>query len=451
MVSVPEMNFKRIWEAHRDEFSSLIQIPSVYDAATVSADAPYGRPVRNALDHMKALCEREGFRTRDYEGAVFSASWGNGERVDIVSHLDVVNVTEGWDEDPFSGSIHDGHVHGRGAQDMKSGAYLTFLALKLVKDSGIAPKREIRLVYGSDEERTMEDMRLYVKHEGLPDFAFTPDGKFPIVNGEKGALMWTIEGTYSGFVRSLTGGIQPNVISPHAEAEIDFSDKDAAYSTAERLGIDVSVFDAADGLKISVVGKAGHASRPHEGHNATADLLHLLSELSKEPILTKLYSFFRDPHGEGAGMAYDISPMGKLSLNLGILKIGNGKLSAMVDCRYPYGITAAALTGIAAKALPELHIALLYNDPPTLTPETDPYISLLKEAYKEATGLECRTGISGGVSYSKVFGHSVTFGAVSEGSENLAHQKNEKISEADCISALEIYYRAIKKLAEVEI
>ena len=78
------------------------------------------------------------------------------------------------------------------------------------------------------------------------------------------------------------------------------------------------------------------------------------------------------------------------------------------------------------------------------------YISVLKEAYREATGRECTTGISGGVSYSKVFGHSVTFGVVSENAESLAHQKNEKIAEADCISALEIYTRAIKKLTEVE-
>lgn len=450
MVSVSEMNFQKIWEAHRDEFCALVQIPSVYDASTVSAGAPYGRPVRNALDYMEELCRREGFQIRDYEGAVFSASWGSGKRVDIVSHLDVVSVSDGWDEPPFSGSVHDGYVHGRGTQDMKAGAYLTFLALKLVKDSGIVPKREIRLVYGSDEERTMEDMRLYVRHAGLPDFAFTPDGMFPMVTGEKGALMWTIEGSYKGFVRSLSGGIQPNVISPYAEAEISFSDRAAAEAAVKRLGIPAQISEAAEGLKICVTGKAAHASKPEEGHNATVDLLHLLSALSGEELLTKLSGFFRDPHGEGAGIAYDIRPMGKLSLNLGLLKIENGKLSAMVDCRYPYGVSSKTLTDITAGAFPELRVALPYDDPPTLTPESDPYISVLKEAYREVTGRECTTGISGGVSYSKVFGHSVTFGVVSENAESLAHQKNEKIAEADCISALEIYTRAIKKLTEVE-
>ena len=66
MVSVSEMNFQKIWEAHRDEFCALVQIPSVYDASTVSAGAPYGRPVRNALDYMEELCRREGFQIRDY-------------------------------------------------------------------------------------------------------------------------------------------------------------------------------------------------------------------------------------------------------------------------------------------------------------------------------------------------------------------------------------------------
>ncbi len=120
----------------------------------------------------------------------------------------------------------------------------------------------------------------------------------------------------------------------------------------------------------------------------------------------------------------------------------------MVDCRYPYGLDSAALTAALARRLPGYGVSLSYDDPPTFTPEDDPYVLALKEAYTEATGRECTAAVSGGVSYSKVFGHCVTFGAVAEGSELLAHQENEKIAEADCVKALEIYHRAILKLAE---
>lgn len=449
MVSVPALNVEAAWDAHKKDFSALIQIPSVYDKATAAPGMPYGKPVRQALDFMKALCEKEGFQIQDYEGAAFSASWGKGERIDIVSHLDVVQVDGDWEEDPFSGLIHDGYVHGRGSQDMKSGAFLSFLALKMVKDSGILPQREIRLVYGSDEERTMDDMRLYVKHAGLPAFTFTPDGRFPMVVGEKGALMWTMKGTYHGFVRSLTGGIQPNVIAPSAEADIAFSDLEAVRSTAQRLGISAKVSECPQGLHLTVGGKAAHASRPEDGRNATVDLLHLLSQLQPDAQLRQLHQFFRDPYGAGAHMAYEIPPMGKLSLNLGILRIQQGTLTAHIDCRYPHGVTSQVLTDTIRNAFPAYSVELPYDDPPTLVAETDPYIAVLKAAYEETTGQPCGAEISGGVSYSKVFGHSVTFGTVGAHSVGLAHQKNEKISEADCIAALKIYVRTIQKLVEV--
>lgn len=450
MVSVSEVNYRQIWDAHKQELCRLIQIPSVYDAESVSSEAPYGIPVRQALDYMKELCEREGFQITEYDGAAFSASWGCGERIDIVSHLDVVNVTDDWDENPFSGSVRNGYVYGRGTQDMKSGAYLTFLALKLIKKSGTVPGKEIRLVYGTDEERTMDDMRLYVSKAGLPAFAFTPDGTFPMVNGEKGALMWTMEGDYTGFIHSLCGGIQPNVIPPEATAVIDYSDADLACRKAAELGIEAAFNTVADSLKVCVKGKAAHASCPEAGHNAVTDLFKLLAALSGEEILNRIYSFFSDAHGRGANMDYDISPMGKLSLNPGIVKIRDGRISFMIDCRYPYGIDSGTLAKILSDRFREYSVALPYDDPPTFTPEDDPYILAMKAAYHTVTGRACTTSISGGVSYAKVFGHCVTFGALAEGSENLAHQRNERISEADCVMALEIYHNAIKNLIEVQ-
>lgn len=451
MVSVP-LNYKQVWEAHRPEFSALVRIPSVYEEATVSSAAPCGAPVARALEYMKTLCAREGFAIREYDGRAFSASWGAGERIDIVSHLDVVGVSDGWEEDPFSGSVHGGCVHGRGTQDMKAGAYLTFLALKLVKDSGVVPGREIRLVYGTDEERTMDDMRRYVDKAGLPAFAFTPDGAFPMVNGEKGALMWTVEGTYTGAVRALAGGIQPNVIPPEAAAVLDsaagVSAEDAGQKAAQ-LGITAKIGQTPSGLLLHVQGKAAHASRPEAGRNALAELLRLLAALCKEEALCRLAAVFGDAYGRGAGIGCDIPPMGNLSLNLGVASMEDGRLRLLADCRYPHGADAAALTAALRRRLPEYAVALSYDDPPTFTPEDDPYILALKAAYTEATGRACAASVSGGVSYSKVFGHCVTFGAVAEGTPLLAHQKNEKIPEADCISALEIYHRAIEKLLQV--
>lgn len=449
MVSLPLSEYKKIWDAHKGDFSALLRIPSVYDEATVHEQAPYGEPVRRALSFMKALCEREGFPVTEYGGHAISASWGAGERIDLVSHLDVVGVDGNWAEDPFSGSIHNGAVHGRGTQDMKSGAFLTFLALKLVKDSGITPKKEFRLVYGADEERTMEDMRYYVSRAGLPAFAFTPDGQFPLTNGEKGALMWVMEGEYTGCVRELTGGIQPNVVPPAASALTDFKDASLARRHMEELGIAGEAEQTPEGLRLTVCGKACHASRPDGGHSAVTDLFRLLAVLSGERTWKRLANGFTDPFGGGVGLAADLPPMGKLTLNPGVVTVKGDHLRILIDCRYPMGVTSEKLTGQLARSFPEYSVALPYDDPPTYTPPEDAGVRALCAAYEEVTGKPCLPTISGGVSYSKVFGRCVTFGPVGERSPMLAHQKDERILEADCVTALAVYHRAIMNLMEV--
>lgn len=449
MVSLPLSEYKKIWDAHKGDFSALLRIPSVYDEATASEQAPYGEPVRRALSFMKSLCKREGFTVAEYDGRALSASWGTGERVDIVSHLDVVGVAGDWTEDPFSGSIHGGAVHGRGAQDMKSGAFLTFLALKLVKDSGITPTKELRLVYGTDEERTMEDMRHYVSRAGLPAFAFTPDGQFPLTNGEKGALMWVMEGAYSGFVRALTGGIQPNVIPPEASALVDLGDAALARRRMTELGIAGEAVQTRSGLQLTVHGRACHASRPDGGHSAVTDLFRLLAELSGEEAWKRLAEGFADPYGAGVGMAAELPPMGRLTLNPGVVTVKENYLCILIDCRYPLGVTSEELTGQLARTFPEYSVALPYDDPPTYTPPEDAGVRALCAAYEAVTGKPCLPTVSGGVSYTKVFGRCVTFGPVGESSAMLAHQKDEQITETDCVTALAVYHRAILNLMEV--
>lgn len=452
--------FEQKWNEHKAEFIRLIQIPSVYDEESVSESCPYGRHVRDALDYMNQLCIEVGMSTRYCDNVALVAGFDaephagsdSCQRIDIVSHLDVVGVDGEWTDNPFSGALRDGMIFGRGTQDMKSGAYLTFLALKLLKENGVKFKNSIRLVYGSDEERTMDDMRRYVSKEGLPDFAFTPDGGFPITIGEKGALMWELKGECNGVVKSFNGGIQPNVIPPVAEATVQgFTLEQANLSIValKKYGIELDACVSSlspDMVKIVVQGKAAHASLPDDGDNAVSKLLMIIAELTKDEKYSSLAQCFKDPYGSGAGLDYDIEPMGRLSINPGVFRIADGQIFVQIDCRYPYGIDSKKLTEILQKKLPDYELTLPYDDPPTLVDKDNSYVKLLMDAYEECMGHECKLKISGGVSYSKVFGNCVVFGNVAEESIKLAHQKDECISERDCIKALEIYYRAMQKL-----
>jgi putative selenium metabolism hydrolase len=64
---------------------------------------------------------------------------GNGAKAILFdSHVDTVEVTdeEKWDVPPFSGSIVDGRLYGRGSADMKSGAAASIYAGALAKKAG---------------------------------------------------------------------------------------------------------------------------------------------------------------------------------------------------------------------------------------------------------------------------------------------------------------------------
>lgn len=74
----------------------------------------------------------------------------------LMAHQDVVPVapgTEGdWREAPFSGSVKNGYVWGRGSWDDKGNLLSQLEAVELLLASGYKPSRTLYLAYGADEE-----------------------------------------------------------------------------------------------------------------------------------------------------------------------------------------------------------------------------------------------------------------------------------------------------------
>lgn len=432
--------------------SELVKIPTLYDGATVTDSMPYGCKVNAGLEWLKETALSDGFEVLEYEGhalAIRIKGEAAGKRIDVVSHVDVVEPGDGWREEPFGGRITGDFIYGRGTQDMKGPLMLTYYALKYIKDQNIPCKNELRIVIGGDEERTMNDIRYYVKKAREPDFAFTPDGKFPLSYGEKGALMWVITGEMNTCIKELNGGVQCNVISPMATACLENLDaEEILRSLLSRSCCAGEVTKESGLLRITVYGKAAHASAPEDGINATVILLEIISRAVKDPLAQLLYTCFQDSWGKGADIDYDLAPMGKLTINLGILQIKDNKIYGEIDCRYPYGVTGDILTGKLNDALKSLTVKIKYDDKPTLADITSSYIKVLLNTYRDITGdTKALPLISGGVTYGKAMKNCVAFGPTTEEEISLAHQSDERIEIKKLEKLFGIYKEAMLRLA----
>lgn len=240
------MNCKPYIRAHADELleslAALVRIPSV--EGVPEEHAPFGREPARALHETLALCEKLGFRTGNMDDRVGWCEYGEGEEmVAVLGHLDVVPAGDGWTEtEPFSGEIKNGRIYGRGTMDDKGPMVAAIYALAALKDAGFAPSKRIRLLFGTNEETGCGDMSWYVSHDGeLPVYGFTPDGEYPIINGEKGIL----NGTYSRKLHQtgdyrltkFEGGAASNISPAYAAAELKCPADAAAKISADKVTV----------------------------------------------------------------------------------------------------------------------------------------------------------------------------------------------------------------------
>ncbi|MGM7669065.1 M20/M25/M40 family metallo-hydrolase [Microbacterium sp. A93] len=72
----------------------------------------------------------------------------------LMAHYDVVPVDESdpWTHPPFSGTIADGHVYGRGALDDKGPLIVMLEAVENLLATGFVPARDVYLSFGGNEE-----------------------------------------------------------------------------------------------------------------------------------------------------------------------------------------------------------------------------------------------------------------------------------------------------------
>ena len=104
------------------------------------------------------LRKHPGYRPvqRGYEGrpnlVATLKGVGGGRSLLLNGHTDVIPVGDGWRDDPWSATVRDGRIYGRGSADMKSGVASHIVAVELIKATGLKLKGDVLINVVVDEE-----------------------------------------------------------------------------------------------------------------------------------------------------------------------------------------------------------------------------------------------------------------------------------------------------------
>ncbi|MCJ0581306.1 dipeptidase PepV [Enterococcus cecorum] len=453
-----------------NDLVELLKVKSEREDDKKSEDAPFGPGPKAALLHMLGYGERDGFTVKNVDNYAGHIEYGEGdETLGIFCHMDVVPAGDGWDTDPYVPVIKDNRIYARGSSDDKGPSIAAYYALKIIRDLNLPISKKIRFVVGSDEESGWGDMDYYFQHEEKPDFGFSPDAEFPIINGEKGnvSLRLHFASTNTGAVRldSFKAGLRENMVPGKASAKVTFNDELQAKTVADSFNYfltsrPVSGEAKVDGnvVTFEVVGKSAHGASPHLGVNAGTYLAAFLSSYefaggAKDFLSTIEQYIHEDVYGEKFDIAHEDEKMGKLTMNAGLFSFEADGEDAYVNLnfRYPKGTSATLLTaGMMAKiGANKVKIEERpHHMKPHYVPADDPLVATLLAVYEEHTGQKGEEQIIGGGTFGRLLERGVAYGAMFPDYIDTMHQANEFMDLDDLFNATAIYADAIYRLAK---
>ncbi|RAP77907.1 dipeptidase PepV [Paenibacillus montanisoli] len=442
----------------------LIRIRSV--ASEPLPGKPFGEGVDKALSYMLELGASMGFAVKNVDGYAGHAEYGTGEELTaVLVHLDTVPEGSGWSCGPFDAEIHEGKIYGRGASDNKGPAVIALFALKALKDSGIVPERRIRIIFGTNEENGMTDMDHYFAKEPLPDYGFTPDACYPIINAEKGAYVIKLKQSrkaarHQTRLLTIAGGTAANVVPELCRALLSLEEDGEAELARIRLLAETNSqieLGSMNGpvLEIMAAGKTAHGASPSAGINAVAHMVDFLMQISDISSDEDFLRFIQEAigfetFGESLGIACSDPVHGELTLNLAKIRLDEREAEVTLNIRHPVTISGedvlAKLRQRVGHAGIEMEVAG-YNQALFVAPD-HPLIRMLSRAYEGVTGKPTELlSIGGGTYAKKMQNRGVAFGAGVGGG---AHQPDEFIPIAEMMDHGVICLQAIFELSYLE-
>lgn len=460
-------------EKHKEELiqktQELIQIPSVISDSD-NPQHPFGEPIHDALEYMLKLGNSLGFRTKNIDGYCGYIEFGEGEElIGIIGHLDVVPEGEDWKYPPFSATISDNKIYGRGAIDDKGPVMSSLFAMKAVMETCHVHKR-VRLILGLNEENDWKCIDYYKKQEESPTIGFSPDADFPCIYSEKAILTSYLKMDYSPFlekdivIKEINTYDNPiNVVPKMCSILLKINSQKIRMKdfiknlkdTIEQTHFEIDIYKIdEEEIKLTSYGIPSHAAHPDLGVNSISQLIVVLSKIfNLYHIKIELFDFFAtyintQYDGKNLGINFE-DKSGKLTLNVGDFYFKNNGLQIGLNIRIPVTMNILEIGKNFFQ-----HTSSYRNvDFDTITYKPALYISkenklvkTLCDVYNQETHSNLEPIAIGGATYARAFDNCISFGANFPGDKDMCHQTNEFIAIDKLLLSCKIYAKAILAL-----
>lgn len=469
-VNVSHINWEQEVETRKEELMTdlfeLLKINSVRDLEHKTKELPVGPGPAKALETFLSFGARDGFKIKNIDNLAGHVEYGSGnETLGVLGHVDVVPTGDGWKTNPFEPVIKEGKLYARGASDDKGPMLAAYYGLKIIKELDLPVSKKVRFIIGTDEENDWLCMDKYQEVEKMPDFGFSPDAEFPIINGEKGIATLDVRMPFitqkEGDIQldSFKSGLATNMVpgDAHVLMSLINIDSDAVSKAFETFikehKLSGSTEIDSEHMRIKLVGKSAHAQNPSAGVNAATYLAHFLSQFKLdaqgEQFIDIIDSFLHLDHkGERLGIYIEDEVMGPLTASPNLFTyMPDGEQQVSVNVRYPKGTDSHHMVEQVSERLSDvIVVARPGGETPHYVPADDPLVETLLRTYEEHTGVKGSEKTIGGGTYGRLFERGVAYGAMFPGREDTMHQANEYMHVDDIFKSAAIYGDAIYQL-----
>lgn len=436
----PQEWIQEHYQEMMEDFRTLVQIPSVQ--AEPRPDAPFGEQIAKALDFTGEIAEKFGFVFHNLEGYVGYFDYreeGHLPEYGVISHVDVVPPSQGK-YPSFDLTQAQGRLFGRGTIDDKGPTIIMLYVLAALKATGFAPRHNVRMLVGTNEESGWEDIA-HIKDRGvIPKYGFSPDADFPVINSEKGHMQFELTREHlSENILFADSGKQPNMVPDRATCVVNWHHEEVT-SRCSRMALPAKIEALGSGqTKLTFVGKSAHASTPEQGVNAAKLMIEFLCRLDSS--FYGVRSLFQGDNGFGLGFVDQ-----DLTCNLGAMHYEDGVLQLVGDIRSPRRYPMDEVKGGIAKAAGLYEINYRHVMPAHHVDEGSALVQTLIHAYEKVTGEPGYAFAIGGGTFARVFEQGVAFGCVFPGEAMVAHQADEYFEVASFQKNIDIMLEAVTSL-----